>query len=278
MKKTIERRIIALTMVFVLALGTVAVQANTITTAGGEGSFGGGATIFMPTIHVTLPLNMDFFLDPLEIFGGYQLADFGIEGFYEFDIINRSDVNVLVDVAFTPVVADDVTFVGFEDPILTNTDATDDELAILLGVLIPSAVTVTAPTATEGLIIGRTFGAAAAASANNHYFESVTEDIELEFLLAPPARVDVGGGLELIPAGPDAVPVPDGVASFSLHAEMNPLGAWVADNPTATPPVVGTRIGITAVVSLTVLSADAAADPLVANPEAGAHALVNFTS
>lgn len=200
------KRILAITLTFVLAMG-LAVPAFASVTTPGSTIIDGYGNVVPVVLNVTVPTELAFTMDPfLLVDDELTSADFGMLHNNVFAIANASNVGVVVGIDFT--LHDDgvdnmLTFAegaaagsGAADAGALNVDPslTDNNLSMAVTV----AQTITADAITF-----------ATATANN--------------------RVDfTTGNLEQVVAfalaAPDATT--NNVAAFGLHANMNPFGTW----------------------------------------------------
>jgi hypothetical protein len=133
MKTVLFRKMLALMMTLVMAMGLSAVAtANTNLATDGGGQIVGDGSVINPIINVIVPVNFDFALDPYRITDG--IVDGSQVAAVDYAIANTSEVPVEFSIVITATGENTVTFVDTAEEVeFDNVDRAQDIFFAALG-------------------------------------------------------------------------------------------------------------------------------------------------
>jgi hypothetical protein len=182
----------------------VHISGETGDTTDDDGAIGGDGVYEAPIIKVTVPLNLDFALDPYEMVDNDRVDDSQIAG-VDYKFSNKSNVDVQVDLKFTK--AGDAILKSTEDEV--NSDAGVATLDAYMAVL-------------------------AAEGATSNLFAGLNYELDEPgtlFPLLPKENSDPNAVVSFLLAkgvgdGADVVTGTAGIAAFTFYGKLNPYATW----------------------------------------------------
>ncbi len=194
-----------------------------------EKSIEGDSTVNDVTLKVTVPSNLDFALDPLElnVTSGSQVAT------TDYFFVNRTAAPVKIAVNLTAVPADGVDLVDDPDTLSPyDTEVTDKE--IYFGVLGATSITVNDldfdySASEEGATAPK--GIYSTTSSALTYFSSSSKKADVAFALDKATNVKTNGDPD---TGAALAAGNKGVASFQFYSKMNTYANWQPNDITVT--------------------------------------------